>query len=555
MAKIYDFKNQWLPGVRTPETPQLLPRSMLESRLEANNMSLTINTRQANGPLEQPSRDEDARDSPRTLVTSDNSGASPIQEHITVKSFTKDVKEVIDEDHISLLEDKSSPLDPRAPYPTPLHIIEALCGSPRARDDVTEKSHSTWHLSNWDDNGSKGSQVGSDETLPQDSTVEKGIVVPYSKPPLGRDTNSFGIWRAHLKTAPIVVLPSGAEIGHRDIDPETGHLLDPIKHPETHMDHCGGQCKDEKDLAWRQANMTSTLHIKRCQELKRRQEVERQQVQVWEQLTPTPEEVVWPKANCLIRPAAPRDFGAIAAIMNLEIQQEKRPRIVQAEPATLQDVEFAYHYCQQNLRPFLVAIPVGTDLVDRSKWPQDADEEYEEYMKFKRTQPEKKPPSVLGFAFVTETRVGVLGSHCSGSRFSGQIKLAVHPAHRRKSYGSALLDRILLCTAIYHRSLVDHQWECPEPAAIYEDLPIRNQRKYTHLYIDTLFEGAEDSDIKWITNMLEKFEFKRIACFKNSMRLDRGENSTWMDLVTWELEARPVAEIADDTPPPAILAH
>lgn len=547
MAKIFNFKNNWLPAVRTPETPQLLPRGMLESRLGESKMSLPINPPRADSAPKSLSGDEDAPDSPRTLVTSDQSGENPIAGQTTARNSAKDASEIVEEDTGPLFEDDSGPVDAKAPHPTPLHIIEAICGSPGAKDHNSEKSHSTWHLSKWGSNSSNDSHTGHDGGDPR-----KALVVHDKALSLNFATDSVGKWRGQLEVAPEARLPSGPDIGRCDINTETGQLLKAVKQPDAHIVHSDGPCRDDRDIAWRQANMTSSLHIKRRQEVLKRQE--QAQVVVWHE-APPPEEVVWPKANCLIRPAMPSDFAGIADIMNLEIQQGRPPRVLQAERVTAEDVAFAYNYCQRNSRPFIVAVPAEEDILDRSKWPEGADDAYEEFLKFKRTQPKKEIPSVLGFAFVTETRVGFLGSLCSASRFSGQIKLVVHPAHRRKLYGSALLDRILLCTTVYHRSLVDYQWECSEPALTYEDLPGRNKRKYTHLYIDTFFESSEDPDVDWMTKMLEKFEFKKTASFKGSMRLDRGDDSAWMDLVTWELAARPVTEITDDTPRLAILNH
>ncbi|KAM5387225.1 hypothetical protein ACJA88_001577 [Fusarium oxysporum] len=117
--------------------------------------------------------------------------------------------------------------------------------------------------------------------------------------------------------------------------------------------------------------------------------------------------------------------------------------------------------------------------------------------------------------------------------------------HRRMLVGSALLDRILLSTSIYHRSLVDYNWDCSEPRKTYEEIPAHNKRKYSKLYLETLFDGEGDSRIEWTTRLLEKYDFAKVANFKEAVK-HGNHPGVWKDIVVWEHEARPASEIVEE---------
>lgn len=332
-----------------------------------------------------------------------------------------------------------------------------------------------------------------------------------------------------------------------DINPCTGHLLPPIMFPNTFSNRPEPGMIRPQDMAWRQANMTSELLVSK--EIQSREsmaqlliakDLERQQLKLLENTSP---EEPFPAAQCLVRPAKPQDFAGIAAIINEETQQILEPREVNKNI-----IQKIHASCRLNKRPFIVAVPSVSQMLSRSKWPEEAEDEYQEYVKFKQAQASLQPSNVLGFAFIMDTRQGFIGGSCFGSRLTGQIKLAVRASHRRSLFGSALLDRILLSTAVYHHSLVDYKWECDEPSLIYEYPLARNDRKYVKLYIETMFEGEQDPQIAWMAKMLEKYQFQQAACFKEALRTEGGreKKAKWLDLVVWELEARPVTEIPNN---------
>lgn len=324
--------------------------------------------------------------------------------------------------------------------------------------------------------------------------------------------------------------------------------------PQTHKTHTSGPCHDIRDIGWRQENMSSANWIAR--ERKRRIDLadkirtqvsqakldQNNQLHQKPKCEAPPEEESWPTAECLLRPATPLDISGIVEVVNAEMAQEY-PQILRTVPVRSKGIVDIYQDCQRSLRPFIVAVASENDFLDRSKWPKGADKVYAEYVQFKNSQESSGTGTILGFAFVSDARMGLFGEPCHGSRFAGRITVLVHPDNRGKLYGSALLDRILLSVAVYHRSVVDYKWECPSPALVYEHPVTKNQRKYARLHIEGLFARKDGDKEAWVDKMLEKFEFKKIGRFGEAVRTETG---AWLDSVMWELESRPVTEITGD---------
>lgn len=248
-------------------------------------------------------------------------------------------------------------------------------------------------------------------------------------------------------------------------------------------------------------------------------------------------QVNWPKANCKVVPATEAHFAAIAEIIHLESGAKDRvPQVLDGGKTTVKDIFRIRDKCWLHYRPFVVAIKESAELMtDRARWPEQAHDEFAEYMAWKREQPKEKAV-VVGFAYVTETKIGFLNKPNPGARNVGTIRLLVHPSHRGKKYGSALLDRIYQSTAPYHRSLVDHEWsEQNEGNLVYERNVAYNQRQYSQVFIE-VHTVSGDREMKWKKAMLEKFDFARIACFEKMLRTDRGEDSQDLSLEVWRME-------------------
>ncbi|KAJ3469353.1 hypothetical protein MRS44_003418 [Fusarium solani] len=430
------------------------------------------------------------------------------------------------------------------PLPAPLHIIHAVTESQEKRD--VGAGTLTMVVSEGQDQAAEIPSSAAQEN--ERSTELPKFEAPLSPGPFRLPAVVAAVYKWQLDDwkPPVVTyfkLSRDPAIDQCDIDTDTGELMKPLKHiriktEDRTITHNMG------DPEWRRWNMTSEMYISR--ELTRREKLKEEVLDQLkqEEVSQLPEEEPWPDARCTLRPAVPEDCTEIARIVNLEIQQEGHSQILLPQPVTASDIRAVYDTCLRGLRPFIVAVPSQNEFLDRSKWPKGAEQEYQEFLKFKKAQEPSKPAVILGFAFVADTRQGFLGHMCPASRLTGQIRLAVHPEHRRKLIGTALLDRILASVTIGHRSLVDFKWECPNPNSMYEYPADRNRRQYARVYVETFFTGEDDPNLVWMTGMLEKFDFKRIGLFKETVK--RGtRGGEWLDLVVWELEVRSAEELAN----------
>lgn len=467
------------------------------------------------------------------------------------------------------------------PPPAPLHIIEATTSHGDFAGRKPKRSRDTWSVSDLED-AKIGQKDGSGaaltyDTVPRMTSMSGPSVVgidvqpvpgfsmankDYSSLPLSSelDDTFIGLWIMNTAEPPKnAYLPKDRSLpAYRqcDIDSCTGKLLSPTSYPETIQSGIQGLCRDYRDIGWRQANMTSELQIVR--ELKSRQRLgEHLRISFHQnQLVKAPvevpafEEISCPSAECTLRPATPADFEQIAEIINLESHEEDCPQVLESKTVSIADIERIFQYCKTNLRPFIVAMPAEEDMLDRSKWPKNSERAYQEYVRFKKGQPHC-PPAVVGFAFVGETRIGLLAAPCPGSRYSGQVRVIVHPEHRQQSYGTALLDRILLSLSSYHSNLIAYEWQCPAPAHVYESLI----RQYARVYVEMYCESKNTADFKWRAEMLGKFKFDEVAHLRQVVKTDRDGKSKWLDLVLWEFEASTTSAIKDAAPGSYLTAY
>ncbi|PTB66297.1 hypothetical protein BBK36DRAFT_1159340 [Trichoderma citrinoviride] len=400
-------------------------------------------------------------------------------------------------------------------------------------EEQSQRSRASWNISD-------GLSDGGNQDKPQQYTVSDGIRVSRTL-----------LW-LQLTSEPPALVHSLASLGgihhyKRDIDTETGYFLPEIVYPDTLKTLHEGPSRDHRDIAWRQANMTAELQINR--EIRSRELLAMKlKSQIKPQHEPVAvERVAPPNAECVVRPATPQDFAAIAAIINMESKTKGIPQVLEWKEVTTADVQKIYDSCRDNLQPFVVATTADDALLDRSNWPDNATKAYQSYLAFRSTQA-KVTQEVLGFAYVMEARVGMLGGSCPGSRHTGQVKVIVHPDHRGKLYGSALLDRILVCTAPFHRRVLDYDWQCQNPSSVYEENPFFNRRKYAWVYVETFCDGRDDPTLKQATKFLEKFEFQETCYMRCAVKTDRYYESQWLDLVLWAREAQPRSNIADLLP-------
>ncbi|KAH7329390.1 hypothetical protein B0I35DRAFT_420109 [Stachybotrys elegans] len=367
-------------------------------------------------------------------------------------------------------------------------------------------------------------------------------------------TSIVTAWLSTLSKNPVISLVSPEsqdyihELCNCDFDTETGLPIPAVQLPDTMPRPVLGPCRDAGDVAWRAQNMSSTLALN--QEIERRQAIAdrlRRKIQYQEEEMKAATEVTeiqWPNAKCLIRPATTLDFPRLVEIINLEVQSKPFSQIPAKEPFGLPAIERLYHDCKATLRPFIVAETLGEDFTDRSKWPKDSDDVYAKFVKLHKSTP-SEAPVIVGFAFVTDSQIGFLNASSQAFRFSGQVKLIVHPDHRQRSYGTALMDRVLQTVGPYFQSVIDYTWECESPGHIYEFPPTANRRQYTSLRLELFSEEGKGPESTWMNNMLEKFNFEQVATFPRAGRTIQGHPKQWLDLSVWQLRVRPFAEIEE----------
>ncbi|KJZ72967.1 hypothetical protein HIM_07730 [Hirsutella minnesotensis 3608] len=263
--------------------------------------------------------------------------------------------------------------------------------------------------------------------------------------------------------------------------------------------------------------------------------------QVEESTAAVAAENAWPAAQCTLRQATHDDAAQIAEIFNKEAQASACPQIFRAKPIKQSDVRDILRRCQRDRMPFVVAMPLEEDMMDPSKWPKNSERAYREYVEFKKSHP-SPPAPVAGAAFVSDARLGLLGSSCPGSRHNALVRIVVHPEYRRQQYGTALLDRVLLSLTPYHRSIIDYEWKPAKSPGIYEQLAVQNERQYTRIYMEMFCFGKHQPDYTWRASMLKTFNFKEAAYLEDAVLTAPGCGNRWLDLSLWQLEAQsPVA--------------
>ncbi|KAF4964342.1 hypothetical protein FSARC_7709 [Fusarium sarcochroum] len=432
-----------------------------------------------------------------------------------------------------------------AHLPAPLHVIEAAGSSQVTQRQLTASTVSLAvsdglvlsneqdpHASDEDDPWGTDGDVALDRVDPESQQAALAVIHR---------------WETEKENYPVIKLTEDRDprIDDCDIDPTTGQLVPPARYIKLQRDGIDGHSHDKTNPNWRRLNKTSEEAI--TNEIARRRAIKEQiERQVLEEQTVVQslQEEEWPKASCTLRPVESGDFQGIADIINLEMQQGPSsqvflPRVEPGHVATI------YNACFQRRRPFIVAIPGVQELPNRSGWSKADEDDYQEFLRFKKARGTAQPPSILGFAFVTDSRQGFLGGMCPGSRFSGLIKLIVHPDHRKKLVGSALLDRILSSVDIYHQNVVEYIWDCSETRGIYEYISAHNHQKYNKVYIDTFFTGKEDPRVEGMERLCEKFDFHRVAYFEEAVK-HGNQPGVWKDLVVWEHHARSTSEIVED---------
>ncbi|EGX94512.1 Acyl-CoA N-acyltransferase [Cordyceps militaris CM01] len=355
---------------------------------------------------------------------------------------------------------------------------------------------------------------------------------------------SVAAWVLDTTDAPVpnLVLPKATNASTHccAIDPESGTFLPAIDYPETRKNH---QLESQSEPGWCRGNMTSGMQINREMKVRaklaeRAKERLHISAQINEQGTVMEEqETSFPKAYCAIRPATDNDVGGILDILKLERQCNAEDNNKPSTGITKLEVLRYFNLCKKERRPFIIATGPEDDLLDQSKWPPGADRAYQEYVEY-RSKSSKPKATIVGFAFAMPRQSPSLEVQGIRVDHSCYVTLMVHPDHRNKKYGSALLDRILTSVSPIHRSLIDFEWKCDDPTDIYEQIASNNTQQYARVIVE--FLDAHDESQRKLSGkkLLEKFGFSRaghLTCLKSETRDGKRH---WLDLFIWELEAQ-----------------
>lgn len=415
------------------------------------------------------------------------------------------------------------------PLPAPLHIIQScITQKPIIRGHPGLSTH-TWSASQMSEPFELRLENGLDQDITHDRFDHEESMVSED---VRKDLEMYlGAWLLnatdHTENDPVAEWEKNPKHAQHGVNTDTGELLPPVQQPQTVARVKATD--DGRDITFKQRTLTSKINMDmalRLLETKRPEPALAPNTP--HERAPDMEELEWPKAECVLRPATEADLAAIADIANLEVKSSDCPQIIQSQAITALEMKRVLDSCRHHLRPFVVAEPKGDILLNRENWPALAEKAYLEYVNYKNSRP-NNTANILGFAFVTEPRIGFLNTPCAGSRHSGQVRLVVHPDRRRHGYGSALLDKVLQSIAPYHRSLIDFDWQCTEDTLVYAKPSIYNQRKYARVYIESFSNSGEKEDA-WRVKMLEKFQFKQAGLFTKMVKTDRGKDSKWLDV-------------------------
>ncbi|VUC32012.1 unnamed protein product [Clonostachys rosea] len=379
------------------------------------------------------------------------------------------------------------------------------------------------------------STIGTNPEADLQASVESPVPGRNKKKGLDHALEYMRDWvlnaRQNSPNDPLHALSADAHSHECDLDTETGNLLPPVEYPRTMRSL---EKQEDANVAWREVMVSSSTHIQRAIEGLASVREEATQAKAEETNSPYQEDQGAYIAECIIRPAKPSDFAMIAAIINLEVSATRCPQIFEGREIVADDIFPIFRHCQNTLRPFVVAVPAKDEFLDTSKWPSGSGRVYEQFKKFKESQPVEENDLVYGFAFIGEPQIGFLNRPCQGARHSGLIKMVVHPDHRRQLIGSALLERMLTLVDQSHHQMVDYHWEEDDSSFIYERSAARNTRQYSQVYIELFTSRKGDENYEWKSKLLDAYSFKCIARFNDMVKTDRAEDNQWLDLTIWE---------------------
>lgn len=229
-----------------------------------------------------------------------------------------------------------------------------------------------------------------------------------------------------------------------------------------------------------------------------------------------------PDVTCYLRPASKKDVGNIQTIYNHEVTHGTQSRDIHTVSVT--DVASTLDMCKAGNLPFIVAIAGLEHDIREPKGPTK---------KWQTGEPENG--ELLGFALLSNYHVGLCGATDATGGSSVRLTIVVHPQHRRKFIGHALMDKMLhlLCPNYAYQdtaAFVDHE---VSPA---HRGPGFAPRVFRHVLVETMVrEGDQRSSDGFAQFLGSRFGFSKLFELKQS----HDHRGSLYNQTTWHREIRP----------------
>jgi L-amino acid N-acyltransferase YncA len=429
---------------------------------------------------------------------------------------------------VSEIEPRSGvvPSSEKTPESKIKHFFElgAMASGIESTDELSRKtkSLSSWSVSDHKTASDSSSHPSnSDEAkmslARQCGTVEECDIRRFQNMHL-YDGKSVGVWCLAVEPVPkpTFLMENIPFHWERAVDTTSGELLAPVEQPQTMMNLDGNAPIDQ--CRWHQLHWTTNSLVTRENTVRREKAWKRQAVSKimaavtngtlpgmkTYQLEEPPEKES--QEPWIIRPAKAEDMPAITELYNMEVRGGYQA--VDTEELSARDFLRVLQACEESNLHFLVAVTQPISLEDPKKWPDFR--LYRWYMKQKEHLSLSMPdaisqPAILGFGFLGENNAGVIGSSATIGRYTGQIRIYVHPDHRLQGIGRALLEKLLIPT----------------------------EKKFRSIIIEAFFQSQHDTELSWMERFLSRYEFTRVCYLEDFGRTKRGKHSAWLDKVTW----------------------
>jgi L-amino acid N-acyltransferase YncA len=405
------------------------------------------------------------------------------------------------------------------------------------------KSGNTWTKYNW------SNPYGRDE---DEKLLTKSYLVPF-----------IGAWMAGIPDKSPVSFHQDAD-GHwrRDIDTDTGRLLEPVSYPESMAD----PTPLDPQVDWRRQNWTSTLlrhryttrrfgknkrpNQRNCPDYEEPAIVDENlgedlAVKVEEPVIERPQfHRFVPKIPSFLRPAEKCDMEAVRAIYNWEV--ENGVQALDSQPLSVEDFEKILAISQQLGMPFIVAVRGSArDLgLTRGNLSFSVFQQVPFYEQDKRGE-------VLGFAFLSVWQPGLRGNPTGSSRATAKANVFVHPDYRRKKIGFSLLDMLLTTVSDCFSSETAYDFIDPDNSQVFRKAS-DGKRQVFKVYLSYRIrhklrtdgnkqledeQKTYDDDLVWVKKILEDgLNFSELVRYEAVHRSPKGREGPvcWFDEVVFE---------------------